>query len=183
LPRVDPGWWLVEYASIEKEGLALEAAGWALSSRAYLVTSPSPVTVDLGVRKASIVAGIGSLVSPYKPPLGAYKVSAVEWVDACPVEGEPSHYLTINSGEHVIAEGVVRAYTMKNIISLFINGVKGRFKLYKYELRAGEYPLATVEGLPIVVGGLENVVLLTDSSEVKRKLDYIVPLAAACGLA
>ncbi|MCE4612298.1 MAG: hypothetical protein F7C07_00490 [Desulfurococcales archaeon] len=181
MPRVDPGWWLVEYGIIERSGASRRVLEWGLSSRALLVTSPSIVTVELEGRRVSIVAGIGSLVSRERPPFDALRIVATEWVDACQIGGEPSSYRILGSGTTRTVEGVARAYTLKSIIGLFINGTRGRFQVYDYKLEGGEYPLVVVEEAPIVVAGPGGVASLTRSEQIMEKLDYIVPLATSCG--
>ena len=181
MPRVDPGWWLVEYGMVERSGASREALEWGLSSRPLLVTSPSTVVVELGARRVSIVAGIGSLVSRERPPFNALRIAAPEWVDACRVEGEPSTYRLLRTERLSHVGGVVRAYTMKSVIGLFTNGVEGRFQVYDYMLGSGEYPLAVVGRVPVIVAGPGGVASLTPSPQILEKLDYIVPLATSCG--
>lgn len=181
MPAVEPGWFLVESSAV----LGLEPGGlgrlveWALSEPVVvLVTRPSLVTVDTGLGRVVVAAGVGSLASPSEPPVGGWlRLARREWVDGCRVDGEPR--VREGWGETVEGEGVVVALDPGDPAALFVNGVRGRVRS-----RSGGHAIAALNGpggVPVLsVDGDGYYVVNAVEGHVARRLSYIAPLASAC---
>ncbi|GAB6147515.1 hypothetical protein [Stetteria hydrogenophila] len=181
MPAVGPGWFLVDASVVAGLGASerAELVEWALSSgEVVLVTSPSLVTVESSVGRVVLSAGVGSLVSPGRPPVeGWLRVARREWVDGCRVAGEPR--VRLGWGAEAEGEGVVVALEWRDPAALFVNGVRGRLKS-----RAGGYPLAALDGprgIPVLSVDEEGYYVVNAvEGPAGERLSYIAPLASAC---
>jgi hypothetical protein len=178
---VGPNWFLVEASLVLGlgEGERRRLVEWALSEAGVvLVTRPSIVTIESGMGRVLVAAGVGSLISPSEPPVeGWFRLARREWVDGCRVSGEPR--VKSGWGEEAEGEGVVVALDSRDPAALFVNGVRGRVRA-----RRGGYPLAALGGpgsVPVLsVDGEGYYVVNVVEGAVLQRLSYIVPIASAC---
>jgi len=172
VPRVDRGWVLVDVSRV------LESPrGWiepAVEWEAVLVTSPSRLSVDLGVRRVFVEAGVGSLVFPPGSEVEGLVVASPAWVDGCRVSGfEPPRVGDPGGGR---VEPPLVALDVGDPVALFANG----------RVWTGE--LGRVDGVKLVVDSRGSTVLAyaggyvlgVVSGRAREALEYMAGLYSPC---
>jgi hypothetical protein len=179
LPRVDPGWIVLDRPSVEKTGYR-ELMDIAFESETYLVTKPSIVTVRRDLRTMRISLSIGSLILSPDSGVEGPILTRPEWIDGCKVgSGEKKELARVMSGETIVVDGRLTAVDYSDPIAMAVNGVKGTFKI------AGAIsqciPLVDLNGIP-VLGVREDGTYCTSivDGDVIGFLEYITTLYTSC---
>lgn len=174
MPRVDSNYWLLETSTILREEELSGIRAWAMEVRAIVVTSPSLVPVEIGGKRVTISAGVGSLLATQRPPLRSFRLSSVAWVDGCVVGEREPRYVALPGEESV--EGTIIAIDQRDPVAMFLNGVEGIHEIAKGPV---EGAVAVINGMTAVAKSNGYISYLA-SGEGKRRADYIGPLVSSC---
>ena len=179
MPRVDPGWIVLDRPSVEKIGYR-KLMDIAFESETYLVTKPSIVTVRRDLRTMRISLSIGSLIISPDSRVEGPILTRPEWIDGCKVgSGEKKELVRVMDGRTIVIDGCLTAVDYSDPMAMAVNGIKGTFKI------AGAIsqciPLVDLNGIP-VLGVRDDGTYCTSivDSDVIEFLEYITTLYTSC---
>ncbi|MEM1928273.1 MAG: hypothetical protein QXS85_06030 [Acidilobaceae archaeon] len=188
MPRVDVGLYAMDLlsSSVDKALAGVDIDNfvkWVIEERALVVTSSSIVTVRVErERVASIVLGVGSVISKSKPPLShasIWQIASTSWVDGC-VASEESRVEVVEAGSVIEIEGVVRAIDIRDPVALSINGVKGRHAIARVSVDRASV-VAVVDNLPVVVREGPYYRIALHGGPARDRALLVARLVSACG--
>lgn len=184
MPRVERGWWLIESYKIVRllhsdPSMSRLIPEFAYEAQAVVATRPGSLTVYTSSGPLDMGVGIGSIISPEKPPWGGVEVSRPEWVDGCKALSPPSTMTPPGDVGADSVEGVIIAVEWRDPAALFLNGLESSMKVARWEPE-GMPPLATVGDRPILYGGFPEYVHTIVEGDVKPRADYITLLLSTC---